>query len=628
MTAPSLAFCSRIGARLLVVVLLLMCRPTAPVVHTAENPVPLSSVDTEILQLATPAGKVTYLGSVNPGGPDFEPSAPMKQLVERGPAIQPRLLDELADPRVRNEIALVLAEIGDKDALPRLIEFLPTKGRLTRDENFSTMCLLYTLWQLTGMQLGISSKFSPAYTPEFRTQWRAWYEANKDYLYTPPKPTRAAPGCGRDRVAVDFEAKIAGRPTAAYRTEHPWIAFEEIETWRDGPAYERSLTDFCFSVILNLAWKPHGHAPRETIRSLGHVRDPRALAALHAICAMADDSIATYDLMWTLGEKGDPSSIPVLEKIPRPTDATPRPGSNESQRLHAIEWIRLLDKYRQELRGKPFDPEQQWVFVRCLEGPGVEALVASLRNRNLDQYVSSKSWRVAGYVDREPVRACLRQVAGDDSRDERARTLAHGALARLGERDSLDHLKRALGHEHPGVRLAAADGLWALGNRDGFRALLGLLDLRPIESGTEGVRSGNGSLKVTAINGATVEYVRSACALLGEMGDRAAVEPLERLLPLNLNGVLGGGGSGTGWCGRPDAVALARLGDFSGLAVLRASLEKGDRLDVLSSLDGGDYVAIGRKRFIPDLLPMLVHRDDSKRVLAAQAILLLLERGQ
>jgi hypothetical protein len=108
------------------------------------------------------------------------------------------------------------------------------------------------------------------------------------------------------------------------------------------------------------------------------------------------------------------------------------------------------------------------------------------------------------------------------------------------------------------------------------------------------------------------------------MGDRSAVEPLKRLLPLNLNGIAGnGGGSGVSWPGRPDAVALAKLGDESGLAVLRASIRDGDRLGVT-----GDFVEIGLKRHIPELLPMLDHHRADERAGAARAILLLLEGGR
>src|SRR5260221_5612597 len=142
-----------------------------------------------------------------------------------------------SDPRIRNEVALILARIGDKDALPRLIEFLPTKEALTPDEDFSATCLLYALWQLTDMQLGIHSSLSPEYSPSFRTQWQSWHESNKDYLYSLPKPKRTENGSGSNRVLVDFEAKLAAKPTSVYRKELPWIAYEEIKTWQDGPAY-------------------------------------------------------------------------------------------------------------------------------------------------------------------------------------------------------------------------------------------------------------------------------------------------------------------------------------------------------------------------------------------------------
>jgi HEAT repeat protein len=319
----------------------------------------------------------------------------------------------------------------------------------------------------------------------------------------------------------------------------------------------------------------------------------------------------------------------VLEKIPRPKNPRWKEEGDNPRRAYALERLRLLEKYPRELEGKPFDAEDQMGFMRCLDGAaGVERLVANLRNRKYDVFLSSYL-RVARYVDREPVRACLKKITRDDSRDERAKTMAHGALARLGDKDSLDHLKRSLTHKHPGVRLAAAEGLWNLGNREGFQTLVDLLALRPIETGGEGVTVGDGSFTVTAVREPNVEYIRAACDILGEMGDRAAVEPLKRLLPLNLNGILGGGGSGCGWSGRPDVVALAKLGDFSGIDVLRAAIARGDRLGVVGDwCRTGDFVAVGLKRFIPDILPLLDHRDESKRVQAAQAILLLFERGK
>jgi hypothetical protein len=593
------------------------------------EPSPPGAVDLDIRRLAAPEGRAKYLFDFNPGGPVFEYSAPMKNLVARGSAAQPRLLGALQDPHVRNEVALILSRVGDKDALPHLIELLPTTAELTDEERFTTKCLLYALWQLTGMELGIHHKFNPAYTPEFRAQWWAWYESNRDYLYTPPAPKKTAYGWGRDRVLVDIEAKLVGRPTAAYRAEHPWIDFEEIRHWRDDPAYEQKLKDFCLSMVVNLSWNAYGFAPREAVRALGRVRDPRALTTLHALCALAEDADDAHDLIWTLDERGDPSSIPVIEKIPRPKNPRWKEDGDNPRRAYALERLRLLEKYRQQLQGKPFDAEHQMDFMRCLEGAkGVERLVAKLRDRKYDVFLS-RYLRVAAYVDREPVRACLKEMSRDAARGDRARTMVHGALAKLGEKDSIDHLKQALTHKHPGVRLAAAEGLWGLGSREGFKTLLEILDVRPIETGGEGVQVGEGTLTVTALQGANVEYIRDACAILGEMGDRSAVEPLKWVLPLNLNGILGGGGSGSGWEGRPDAVALAKLGDFSGLAILRESIRRGDRLNVVGSWGStGDFVAIGLRRLIPELLPMLDHHDESKRVQAAQAILLLLEGGK
>ena len=475
------------------------------------------------------------------------------------------LLEKLKDPRVRNEVALILAQIGDKNALPGLIDELPTKQALTPEESFSAMCFLYALWQLTGMELGIHHKWSREYTAEFRVEWRNWYDTNKEYLYTPSKPKLTLYSWGRDQVLVDLEARFAHTPTAAYRRKHPWITYEEIKNWRDDPDYERKLKDFCFSLILNLTWNPYGHTPREAIRSLGLIQDPRALAALHALCEIADNSFATFDLIWTLEERGDPSSIPFLEKIPRSKNEGEQSDSIEPRRLRAIERIRLLQRYSNELKGKPFDAEQLTHFMKCLEGSkGVESLIALMRKPDLDCFLPFYA-RVAGYVDREPMRPSLKEMTRDDSRDDRSKTLVHAALARLGEKDSVDYLKRSLTHKQPGVRLAAAEGLWNMGSREGLQTLVEIIGLRPIETGNEGVSSGPGVIiQVEAIRDANVEYIRDACKILGEMGDRSAIEPLKRLLPLNINGIFVSGGSGTGWPGRPDAVALAKLGEGAG----------------------------------------------------------------
>jgi HEAT repeat protein len=629
----SLSHGLRLAAGLLVAGLLVPCRPHD---RAADTP---GSIDDDIHQLATPGGKVEKWPGMR-GGLVFVFSPPMDRLAARVRAAQPRLLAALDDPRTRDEAALVLGRVSDADALPRLIDLLPKAAELSEEEGHTTACVLNALRELTGMDLGNRDWFAPAYSPQVRSDWGNWYAANKNYLYTPPGPAgqfRTGRGwdpfdleaCPRlNRVMLDLEAKITGTPTAAYRRARPLISYEEIRIWRDGPVYEVRLRDFCFQVLLNPTDTAHGYLPRGAIRALGIISDPRALEALHAMCGLAGDLDDASELVTVLGERGDPSSLPVIEKIP---PAKPRSGHepDERRRKYAAERIRLLQKYPGEVTGKPFGPEQQTDYLLCLDGDlGVQSLAANLRNREYDCFLPMYT-REAGYVDWPAVRSCLKEIAADPARDDRAKALAHGALARLGEPGSIEYLRRALAHDRPGVRLAAAEGLWRLGHRDGVPTLVALLDLRPLETGSEGVRTGGDGFTVTAIRGGNVDVVRAACEIVGEAGDRSAVEPLRRLLALNLNGVHASGGSGTGWPGRPDVVALARLGDYSGVEVLRASIARGDPLEVVGRWGGcGDFVAIGLKRFIPELLPLLNHRDEEKRVGAAQDILLLLERGR
>ncbi len=441
----------------IVVVLMLMCRPAVQTNYRNDSNRPAETVDDLIRQLRAPEGKIKFdlFGLL-------EHSTPMKKLVEKGDAIQPRLLNELNDPRSRNEVAVILGQIGNKDALPSLIAVLPTKEQLTPDEDFSSRCLLDALSQLTGMSLGVGYKFRPAYTPEFRAQWQAWYKTNKGYLYTPSNLKMTGNSWDRVRVAVDVEAKFAAMSTAAYRQEHPWVSYEQIKTWRDDPAYERKLKNFCFPIILNRTWSYHGNTSREAIRSLGLIQDPRALSALHSLCGLADDSIDTHDLLWALEDVRDPSTIPFLEMIPQSRDVRLQPYDIESKRLRAIERFRLLERFGKEVESKPFGADQQTYFMKCLErAKGVEELIAGLCKTN--DYSWSDYLQVAGHVDKEPVRACLKQMASDDSLDDSSRIKVHVALARLGEKASIEHLKMSLTYKEPGVRFAAAEGLWALG---------------------------------------------------------------------------------------------------------------------------------------------------------------------
>lgn len=582
-------------------------------------PTPDDGGEADVQALAGPDGRVEDL--VLPGERDLVigSSPPMDRLAARGGAVQPRLIAALRDPARRDAAALVLGRVGDRDALPHLIDLLPADAP-GREGRFSRECVLTALARLTGRSVGLDHRFVPDDPPDVRADWRAWYAANRDYLYT---PADGADQRGR-RVTVDLEAKLARTPTDVYRRDRPRVRLDDVRVWRDDPGYEAALREYCFGVLPDTTDGRHG-----AIYELSAVPGPRALAALHGMCDLMTDADDAYHLITVLGERGDPASLAVIERVPRRAGEKAAKSRAEERRAWELERLRLRSKHGAALAGKPFDAEQQHLYLRCLDGDaGVAALAAELDDRGHDVFLARHA-EVAGYVDRPEVRAALRRVADDATRPDRARVEAHAALARLGEAGSLAYLRRSLAHPAPMARLRAAEGLWRLGHRDGVRTLVELLDARPLETGQEGLRVGEGSFTVTAVRGGTLDAVRGACRLLGEIGDVSAVAPLRRLLAENLNGVAEGGGSGTAWPGRPDAVALARLGDFSGVPVLRAAIARGDRIDVVPGRSSvGAFVQIGLRRFVPELLPLLDHRDAEKRAGAARDILVLLDRGR
>src|SRR6266542_224455 len=95
----------RVIVGFVVVNLLFMVQPTGQTIPPNGNTEPADKVETYIRQLHTPEGKVKHPRgfTVNPV---FDLSEPMKKLVESGNAIQGRLLPELKDPRIRNQVAI------------------------------------------------------------------------------------------------------------------------------------------------------------------------------------------------------------------------------------------------------------------------------------------------------------------------------------------------------------------------------------------------------------------------------------------------------------------------------------------------------------------------------------------
>ena len=158
-----------------------------------------------------------------------------------------------------------------------------------------------------------------------------------------------------------------------------------------------------------------------------------------------------------------------------------------------------------------------------------------------------------------------------------------------------------------------------------------LLDLRPLETGQEGVRTGGDVvIRVTSPEHTNLDVVRRR-ALLGEM-KRAVPRSMasnDSRMRTSTAFWPPAEEQSTGLVRPARCRRAARLGDFSGMEILRKSIANGDPLGTAGDFcRNGDYAEIGLKRFIPDVIPLLNHRDALRRISAAQTILRLIESGR
>ncbi len=172
----------------------------------------------------------------------------------------------------------------------------------------------------------------------------------------------------------------------------------------------------------------------------------------------------------------------------------------------------------------------------------------------------------------------------------------------------MERLRGRLEDRAPLVRVEAATELWEQGRKDGVPILLEALSLRPLR-------------------GENLEAVRRACEPLGKMRASAAVKPLRALLSEDLSRT--GSPSHGLWPGRPDAVALARMGDEEGIRFLERTLSEGDAWKVVGRWPAtGDIEAVGLRRLLSRMVPFLGAEELEKRVHAARAIVRLIDAGK
>lgn len=519
------------------------------------------------------------------GSPMFNACPLTRELLAFGDDVEPYLRPHLADPAVRSEIAIVLSQIGGTDSLPALIDAIPA------GDGFSYSCVVYALWRLTNQPIGYNNRIPEGWSADVQARWRRWYEDRKHHLYGTS-----------GSVSLDVEAWALGKSTKGYRKDHPWIPFDEIKEPKDGAEYERRLREYCVSYLLRSLWG-HGRFDTDVLRVLGEVDDPRALAAIRRLSREPADPNST--VAWLAGalRRKVPETLPDLERL-----LAAATGRDATYVRRSIALAKLDQKLGPNRLSGRVEADFALLLQECLEGrKGIPDLVGKLNAAAPDAGLIE----IAGFVNDERVKAALEAIRDGRPVDSMRRMAAATALGRSGDLPSIDLLREGFGHEHPFMRLEAAESLWRLSNRQGFRALVSLLELRPIDA-------------------STLPVIRRSCELLGEMGDRRAIEPLKKLLSENLNGFSVGKRIGAGYYGRPDIVALARLGDLSGMEQLLAWMQKGDPLGAAGDYGrSGDLVEIGLRRYARDLVPLLADTGHERKSLyAARAILTLLDRGK
>jgi len=465
-------------------------------------------------------GKVIRFGFINPGGPCIELSKPMKLLVNMGTKIQPVVLKKLKDEEIQREIAIILSHIGNKDCLQSLIDYIPTDkiDNLSEEEKHDFvwgkyMWLVYALWQLTDMELGICHKWGPSYTQKIKDEWQDWLNINYPYLYTSKKPDRSNHGWGKGSINIDIKAKLAHIPTEKYRKNKTLIRFEDIIDWKDTVDYQTMLYEYCYSIIIENIWHK-GYWYRYSVRELAQIYDKRALEILNTMISRFDEGYDLHGVIRALENIGDTSSIPYLQRIIKSeyTDY-----AKMAKRLH--------DNLKNSIDKRRVKKESYFYYVSN-----------EVFNYNI-----------------KIIENCIKNV----------------------------------------------------------------------ETGSEGVEINEDGFTVKAIENSNVRKIRIACRVLGASANKKAIPILKKVLTVNLNGVNQTGGSGCGWSGRPDVVALAKIGDFSGIEILKKSLANNDNLEILD-----DFEQIGLKRYIPLIIPFLEEINIEKRIQAARVIINLLDEGK
>jgi hypothetical protein len=172
-----------------------------------------------IQSLHQPRNKVGLGPCIIPGGEMLTFSETMKKLIMLGDKARYRLEQCLVDPRIEDEVALVLGAIGNERSVALLIDAYPPFGQTVKNEA-NEYCgkavnLTFALTYLTGHQIG-RTRWGTDCSPENRKLWTEWWAKEKGTFQVPrakpmeswvPSYPNLSPECaaeGRKWFSTDY----------------------------------------------------------------------------------------------------------------------------------------------------------------------------------------------------------------------------------------------------------------------------------------------------------------------------------------------------------------------------------------------------------------------------------------
>jgi hypothetical protein len=160
----------------------------------ASCPAGSKAVKDLISQLYEPKNKVRYRFSIVPGGEILEFSAPVRTLIALGKNNRKLFHKLIEDPKIQNEIVLILGAVGDETTIPLLItahpetkaDFWPKDGPL----RLKLICFSFALTYLTGEPIG-RSRIGYDFDTGNKRKWEEWWNKNKGTFVVPTKKPNA-----------------------------------------------------------------------------------------------------------------------------------------------------------------------------------------------------------------------------------------------------------------------------------------------------------------------------------------------------------------------------------------------------------------------------------------------------